>query len=64
MQTLSWFNSGQVRLFVTNVIGANGIYYRDVSTVVNFDFPGTGADYLRRAEKIGVKNGLGILHCE
>ena len=55
------FQNGNKRALISTSIGENGICYKNIDMVVNFDFPKNAASSLKRAQKVTKKEGIGKL---
>jgi ATP-dependent RNA helicase DBP3 len=50
---LADFKNGKIRMLVATDVAARGIDIPDVSLVINYDEPGTYADYVHRIGRTG-----------
>lgn len=58
-RSLSRFKSGNAKVLVATDVAARGIHVDNVSHVINYDLPGTFADYVHRIGRTGRGNKRG-----
>jgi ATP-dependent RNA helicase DDX5/DBP2 len=56
------FRSGQARLLVATDVAARGLDIKNISYVVNYDFPGTIEDYVHRIGRTGRAGSTGTAY--
>lgn len=53
IQNYHRFNNKEVRYLICTDLGARGLDFKDVTRIINFDFPKSASDFLHRAGRTG-----------
>ena len=54
------FKSGKVPVLVATDVASRGIDVSDITTVINYDFPGTMEDYIHRIGRTARAGATGV----